>query len=277
MFPRFITEIKNPLLSLLRPPQKMAPFKEAKDLEIRLTDGNLMTASLVKTDHKVPKGLIILIHGIRGQKESFNGLARRLAKRGFHSVAMDLRGHGENTAIHCTFGAKEKYDTSLLIDHLIHKEGIDQKIGLWGISLGGAVSLQTLAIDKRISFAIIESTFSNLSVTVHNYFKHYGGFDIAPYSEYLIKRAGKIAEFQPSEIVPSEACKNITQDILLVHGDKDKRIPIKNAHENFDNLKSHNKDLLIIEGADHGGVWEVGGEEYFEKAFEFLEDVVSRG
>jgi len=277
LFPRFITETKNPLLNLLRPPQKMAPIKQAKDLEIKLSDGNLMTASLVKSEVKVPNGLIILIHGIRGQKESFNGLTRRLAKRGFHSVAVDLRGHGHNSASHCTFGAKEKHDISLLVDHLIHKEGIDQKIGLWGISLGGAVSLQALAADKRISFAIIESTFSNFNGTVHNYFEYFGGFNIPLFTNYLIKRAGKMADFEPSKVITSEACKNITQDILVVHGDKDKRIPLKNARANFENLKSPNKELLIIEGADHDGIWEVGGEEYFERALVFLEGVVMMG
>lgn len=272
-FPRLITEIKNPVMSLFRPAATIAGISSAKILEIPIGEASLMTASMLKTKYPDPKGLVILIHGIRGQKETFNGLARRLSKAGFHSVAIDLRGHGQNTAKHCTFGAKEKEDLSKLIDHLIEEENINCKIGVWGISLGGAVALQAMPNEKRIKFAVIESAFSNLNKTVHNYFRHFAGFDIPPISNYMLKRAGKIAGFDPSITNPSDACTKIHQTVLLVHGDQDVRIPIQHAEQNFKNLLTKNKELYIVAGANHGSVWATGGEKYFDKVFEFLENV----
>jgi alpha-beta hydrolase superfamily lysophospholipase len=101
------------------------------------------------------KGTIILLHGIRSNKESFIGLNTKLSKLGFNSLALDSRAHGQSSGTHCTFGVKEKKDISELISTLSEKEGITENIGVWGQSLGGAIGLQALENDKRIKFGII--------------------------------------------------------------------------------------------------------------------------
>ena len=58
---------------------------------------------------------------------------------------------------------------------------------------------------------------------------------------------------------------------MLVHGDSDKRIPIKNAMQNFKKIKKGK--FLKIKNANHSNVNQKGGEEYFEKVKEFLNDI----
>jgi alpha-beta hydrolase superfamily lysophospholipase len=216
------------------------------------------------------KATIILMHGIRAQKEHFAPIAKMLTVEGYNVFALDIRAHGESEGRFCTFGVKEKTDIKKLIDHLQQVEGIDTPFGIWGQSLGAAISLQAMAMDKRIGFGVIESTFSDFRLTANDYSKFYLGFNIPILTNYLVKRAGEIAEFNPALAKPSEACRNITQPMLMVHGDIDNRISINYGRENYNNLASQNKAFLELKGAAHQNVWEIGGEAYFEKVRAFF-------
>jgi len=197
-------------------------------------------------------------------------MSKKLNAEGFNTVALDLRAHGQSGGQFCTFGVKEKRDVSALIDYLDSEENIDLNIGLWGQSLGGAIGIQALSTDKRLKFGIIESTFSDFRTITHEYFKYHLGFNFPVFTNYLINRAGEISNFNPNEAKPSIYCKNISQPILLIHGDLDKRINIKYAKENFANLSSENKTFNEIKGANHLNVWEVGGSGYFDQTIRFL-------
>ena len=162
-----------------------------------------------------------------------------------------------------------KKDIKKVIDYLSEHENLNH-IGIWGQSLGGAIGLQAMGFDKRIKFGIVESTFSEFKTIVNDYFKLHAGFNFTPFSNYLTNRAGSIANFDANEANPLKYSENITQPILMVHGNQDERIDIKYGKANFSKLKSVDKEFLEIDGANHSNVWKVGGDAYFEKTIVFL-------
>lgn len=271
--PRFITEIRNPLIELLRARNQTTPLPDKqnqKTITFRSFDNTKISCLITYSQLDSTYGTIILLHGIRSNKNSFSELSDKLSEIGYNSVTVDSRAHGQSEGQFCTFGVKEKKDISNLIDTLITIEKLDSKIGVWGQSLGGAIGLQTMSIDKRIEFGIIESTFTDFNTITQDYFKFHLGFNLPPLTKYLIYRAGVISDFDPSEAKPIEYCKKIDQPILIVHGNNDKRISIEYAKENFDNISSNKKTFLEIEGANHLNVWNTGGNDYFENVFEFI-------
>ncbi len=265
--PRIITEIKNPLT-----------YRELDDIKL---PNEFMVNNFVSFDDfqleyfikysktNSAKGTIILLHGIRSKKEHFIELSTYLASKGYNAVALDLRAHGNSEGKHCTFGVKEKKDIANLIDDLKSK-GFD-KIGVWGQSLGGAVALQATEYDKRIQFAIVESTFTDLKTVVADYTGFHLGIKNQFINEYLVYRAGKIAGFNPEVASPYKACENISVPTLIVHGNDDKRIDIQYGRANYKGLKSHNKQFIEVDKATHLNVWEKGGKEYFNKVLEFIQ------
>lgn len=278
--PRFITEINNPLIEFVRTQLLNRPLGTFKNLpngsellNFKSFDEIELSALITYAKIDSAKGTIVLLHGIRASKEHFIRLSRNLANQGFNTVALDLRAHGKSQGIHCSFGVNEKKDIVALINTILENNTIENTpIGIWGQSLGGAVALQAMAIDDRIQFGIIESTFSDFKTVTNDYFKNYMGFGFQPLTNYLVNRAGKIAGFNPDEASPIEYCKQIEQPVLMVHGTKDKRIKIDYGKANFKNLKSTGKRFLEIEGANHASIWETGGDLYFEKVFAFIED-----
>ena len=193
------------------------------------------------------RATIIVLHGIGSAKETYFGFARWLAEQGFNVVVYDQRAHGRSGGKYCTFGFYEKRDVSKVIDKVL-KRYSQLPIGIHGTSLGGAVAIQALAIEKRLAFGIIESTFN----TLENVMEEYGRDLLKFRSRWLVRRilsrAAAIAKFEPFNIKPVESCRDIEQPMLMIHGDADEKIPIAFNLDNFNALKTSDKEFFIVKG-----------------------------
>jgi dipeptidyl aminopeptidase/acylaminoacyl peptidase len=275
--PRAIIQVNGGIIGFLRPvnthlmPDTADYNLNFRDISVRTKDGLTLKGFIVLTDSINQKGTVILVHGVRAYKEHFLPVAKMLSDSGYNAVLIDLRAHGKSEGKYCTFGYLEKQDLKILIDSILNVKGLSPDIGIWGQSLGGAIALQTMAIDNRLKFGIIESSFSDFRIIVHDYFKYFAGFDIPFLTDYIIHRAEKIGHFKADEVVPVNCARQIHQPVLIVHGNKDDRINISYARENYRNLAG--KKEFIEYPATHLNVWQVGEEEYFEKVFEFLDSL----
>ena len=238
---------------------------------MKIDDDSELSGYWIKSEKDTAKGIIILVHGIGGCKEHFLNLSKELSKAGIESIIFDGRAHGKSGGEFCTYGFKEKYDISKIVDKIKSKNP-NYKIGIWGNSLGGAIAIQTLEIEKGIDFGIIESTFTELDKIVFDYKKRIlKGIGIKLISDFGLKRAGEIADFNPNKVKPIESVKNIGQPMFIAHGDSDKNISVEYGKQLFDNLKSKNKELAIIKDGGHFDLFDKGGEEYKSKLLNFIE------
>ena len=277
--PRFITEIKNPLIELFREKaeqQEQELPREYKTFTFQTGDNLKLSGYLKASGTDTTRGTIVLLHGIRGTKEHFIALSKQLSLLGFQTVAIDLRAHGKSEGNDCTFGYFEKEDIAQLLDYLQEVEGVKSGIGIWGQSLGGAVALQAMALDDRLEFGIIESTFSDLEIVVNDYSRFHLGFAIRPLSNYLLERSGEIIGYNPSEVKPLKSAGAIRQPVLMVHGGRDQRINIQYGRANFAQLKSLQKEFYEIPEAGHLDIWKKGGDEYFNKVLTFLTGALAK-
>lgn len=215
------------------------------------------------------RATIIVLHGIGSAKEVYFGFARWLAEQGFNVVVYDQRAHGRSGGKYCTFGFYEKRDVSKVIDKVLRKYS-KLPIGIHGTSLGGAVAIQALAIEKRLAFGIIESTFNTLENVIEEYSKDMLRFRSRWLVRRILSRSAQIAQFRPFDIKPVESCRKIQQPILMVHGDADEKIPITFNLDNFNALKTTDKEFFIVKNARHDNVREVGGAIYQQKLLDFL-------
>lgn len=222
-----------------------------------------------KTD--TVRGIIIFAHGVGGCKETYIGVAAKLANRGIESILIDSRAHGQSEGEFCTYGFYEREDISKVIDFIQTKQS-EVPIGIWGSSMGGAIGLLALAKDKRLQFGLIQSTFTDLHQIVFDYKKRLlGGFGSQFMVNYVLKRAGQIANFNPKEVRPLTAVKNITQPIIIAHGDVDENISYQYGQQLYEHLKATDKEFYLVENGGHIGLWDAGGQVFEDKMLGFIE------
>ncbi len=216
------------------------------------------------------KGVMILVHGVGGCKEHFLALSAQLADIGISSYLFDGRAHGESSGDYCTYGYHEKNDIRQIVD-LIKLEYPNLPVGIWGNSLGGAIAIQTLAIEPRLEFGIIESTFTDLHTITYDYKKRIlKGIGIKALTDYALNRAAQIANFNPDEVRPIDAVRHIEQPMFIAHGTADKHIKVEYGKALFEGLKSKNKIWYPIKGGLHTNLSKVGGDEYHDTLFDFI-------
>ena len=241
-----------------------------ESVSVAIEDNQTLEGFWVNSEQDTTYGIMILVHGIGGNKESFLGLSKRLAKLGVATVSFDNRAHGFSGGEHCTYGFKEKEDISKIID-FIHSKDPSLKVGIWGNSLGGAIAIQSLEIDSRISFGVIESTFTDLSQIVFDYKKRiFKGFGIRALSDYVLNRAGKMAGFDPNGVSPIESVKKISQPVLIAHGNSDDNIHFKYGKQLHQALSSKEKVFVEVENGEHSGLFITGGQKYIDQTMNFI-------
>jgi hypothetical protein len=262
---------------ILQPPRISGPISpdslglSAEHLRIQTDDHVELDGYWVKTKKDTVRGLIILVHGIGGCKEHWLGLSKELAEGGIETIVFDGRAHGKSGGEFCTYGYKEKYDIMKIIDR-VQAANPALRIGIWGNSLGGAIAIQALATDNRISFGVIESTFAELDKIVDDYLtRSLHGVRLRFVSDYGLKRAGQLADFNPDEVKPIESVKKISQPMFIAHGDADTNISVEYGKQLFEQLRSTDKELVIVAGAGHFDLAAKGGEAYKRSLFKFIE------
>jgi pimeloyl-ACP methyl ester carboxylesterase len=239
------------------------------DFNITVEDTIKLKGWFIYSQLKPAHGTIFILHGISNCKNAMLPLARILCCNGFNCACYDLRANGESGGLNCTFGYYEKKDLSKYIDSAIVQFPNSAPYGIFGHSLGAAVALQAMAMDKRIECGIAVSPFADLRTIIRDYFARISLIRINSIPDRALIYTEQIARFQIDSVRPAESAKEITQPVMIIHGLADKNISPVYGKEVYNNLSSKDKYWYPIPGGGHNDLPSIGGEEYNERITEF--------
>lgn len=222
------------------------------------------------------QGTIMVLHGIASCKEAMLPVADKLCRNRFNVVLFDLRAHGESDGDYCTYGYYEKRDMVVVIDSILSKYPHSTPLAMYGNSLGSAIALQTMAIEPRISCAVVESPFATLREIVSDYLTRLIKIRWRSFSDAALDEAGVIANFSVDDVAPETSALSIQVPVLVVHGTLDRHVSIEYGRRVFRNLQSQSKELFEIPDGDHYNLTTVGGEAYGEKFLSFFQKFCRR-
>ena len=132
---------------------------EWKAVQITVPDGVVLGAWLFTPPLHDAAGVLVL-HGIKGNREVMLGHARYILRSGLAVLPPDLRGHGESSGGITTYGIDESGDVSSWADWLVETQHIRCLYGL-GMSLGAGVLLQSVAHENRFRAVAAGSSFAS--------------------------------------------------------------------------------------------------------------------
>jgi hypothetical protein len=258
--------------NILQPRQAGLPQEE---LKILTRDGLKLDCWFVKQPSSA-KGTILYLHGVGDCKIDGVRMTRFFFSRGYNVFLYDSRQHGQSEGAFCTYGFYEKYDVASVIDYLESRNDVKLgSIGIFGTSMGGAVAIQAAAIDRRIAAVIAQASFTELRKVFVDYQKRITRIPWHFIRNVAIGRSQKLANFKARFVSPLEDVKRLHCPILFVHGTEDVNIKPEYSRALHASANSP-KQLLLVEGAQHNDVWDVGGKVYEQTLENFLLKYINR-
>jgi len=204
-----------------------------------ISEGQKISGILHLPDKENPS-CVISSHGLLSSKnsEKYIALGERFSSEGIAMLRFDFRGIGEseggeedNTI------SKKIVDLGSAIDFIRSYIGLGNRIGLVGSSLGGFLSLIKASRDENIRAVVIWATPFHID-------------------DLKSKERGEDTPLPPEvffDDLPKHRLLPLLHKVsncLVIHGEKDELVPVKQAWEIFQNLSTP-KEIHVIGEADH--------------------------
>jgi len=195
---------------------------------------------------------IIMCHGLGSNKDDilYISLQDRINASGITTFRMDLLGHGESDGEYDDLTLTETIDDILCAKHELERIGYS-KIGFIGSSFGGVGGIMAASIEQ-FNFLILISppTYYDVTEMIKSGIYILKELMIVNKTTQKKKAHPNIKFFRDYGSHDSyAAAEKISVPVLIIHGDKDKIVPLIKSRE----LKKKIKDsqIKILRGADH--------------------------
>lgn len=171
------------------------------------------------------------------------GTARQLSEQGYVALALSMRGWPPSGG-RDDCGLEQPDDIARAADWLASLPGVSpDRVGVLGFSQGGQVALLAAARSSRIKAVIAYYPVTDVQrwkeTTSHSGIR-----------DYYIPQVCGFGKWQS----PVYAASKINAPVLLIHGDRDTRVPTEQSVRMQEALRKANRnvELQLIPGAEHG-------------------------
>lgn len=242
---------------------------KTEDTTILSEDGLNLWGKLYFQEEKTDKWVIIA-HGYTSSHEDIQPIALNFYNKGYNLLTPDMRAHGNSEGKYIGMGWLDRKDMLLWIDYVLSLDSNSQ-IVLYGESMGGATVMMTSGEDLPSNVKAIIEDCGYTSVQEMFEAQLYERFGLPPFP---ILNAAEVvtsirAKYNFDEASALEQVKKSKTPMLFTHGGNDNYVPTEMVYRLYEAAQCE-KDILVIDGADHGSAPDVDPDKYYEKVFSFL-------
>lgn len=213
-------------------------------------------------------GAVILMHGVRANRLSMLNRARFLARAGYSVLLFDFQAHGESSGEYITFGYLESRDAQAAVGFL-HQNNQRDKIGVIGVSMGGAASLLATP-PLEVDALVLESVYPTIEEAISDRISmRLGkvGTIFTPLLTYQLKpRLGVGRE----DLRPIKKAAEVQLPKFFIFGTEDRHTRIDESRRLFAQAADP-KEAWSVDGAGHVDLHEYSKHEYERRVLVFLE------
>ena len=243
---------------------------EAQGVSIVSSDGLRLHGLWVPAENSI--GTVLLVHGYRSTYLlDFGPAFARYHEMGFNLLIPEQRAHGESQGKLITFGIKESDDMLQWCNY--HNEHLsDCEIVLSGLSMGASTVIYMLGRDlpSNVRGIIADCGFTSPKAILQSVFCKTTHLPAEPSLLVVDLLTRLFAGFSISQFDSQKILQQASIPILLIHGMQDGFVPREMSQLAF-NACISDKDILLVDGADHGESFLVEPERYVFKVKYFLE------
>ncbi|MBQ4641295.1 MAG: alpha/beta hydrolase [Oscillospiraceae bacterium] len=241
----------------------------AQDAWIESVDGLKLHAHWIPAEN--PVGTVVLAHGYRSTKLVDFGAVYRI----YHNLRMnilvpDQRSHGQSEGKVITFGVKESRDMQGWIQwHNQHNPNLP--VMLSGLSMGASTMLYLAdkELPDNVKGIIADCGFTSPWNIISSVFRNVTHLPAGPSLWIADMFARLFAGFHLREEDTRRSLQNSRIPVLMVHGTGDTFVPCDMTREAFA-VCAEPKELLLVEGAEHGVSFLAEPDRYVETVKNFI-------
>jgi 2,6-dihydroxypseudooxynicotine hydrolase len=190
--------------------------------------------------------VVIMVPGLDSTKEELQATAEYFLARGLATLAIDGPGQGESEYDLPIEPAYEKVATAA-VDYLQDRSGLDrERIGLFGVSLGGYYAARSAAYEKRLRAVValagpyrFDLDWDELPPQTRATFQARSG-----------AKSEEEARARAAELTLEEAAAHIETPLLIVGGGRDRIVRAHHQERLASEVKS--AELVIYPDGGHG-------------------------
>lgn len=245
---------------------------ETNAKEVYITSEDNLKLHAYEIENKEESNIwVIAIHGYTGSGDEMIEAAKHFGDKGYHVLAIDLRGHGKSEGDYIGMGWPDRLDVINWIQYIIQKNE-NNKVILYGISMGAATTMMTTGeeLPSNVKLAIEDcgytSVWDEFADKLNVYF-HLPTFPALDVANMLTRIRAKYDFKEASAVKQVEKSKTPT---LFIHGDEDKFVPFWMLDKLYEAANCP-KEKLIIQGAQHANSSSVNPELYWNTVDNFIE------
>ena len=248
-------------------------------LTLETKDGLKLEAYEVQAEQ--PKAIVIFLSGIHNPSATaYYGHAKLLKSKGYASILLEMRAHGESEGNLICLGFKEYLDVQAAVLHIKNDAKYKEvPIVVYGLSMGGATAINAIGqipqIDALVSlsaYSAWEDVFCD-NMESMNAPKFYIAMQKPFVKLYSMFKYG----IKSYSINPKNQIRNLgDRPALIMHTKEDSQIVFANFERIMENAPAH-VETFIREGDYHlilkneDFIAPEKDQEYSERVIEFLE------
>ena len=208
-----------------------------------------------------PAPVVVVMNGLDSTKEMLQKsvMGTMFARRGLATLFVDQPGTGEALRLH---GMPAVHDSerwaSPVVDWLQQRADVDPRhIGALGVSLGGYYCPRAVAFEPRFACGAVWGANHDWREVQQARLKREGENPVPHYWAHVqwVFGAKDMEDFlaKASHMHLNGVLDRIRVPFLITHGQSDRQIPLKYAHQSYDQLvNSPRKDLFIFTEREGG-------------------------
>ena len=189
------------------------------------------------------------------------GVPQQYARRGISTLLLDHPGVGEALRLqNLKLSPNTEESASAALDYLESREDVDQKrIGVAGISLGGYYAPRAAGFERRLSCVVAWGAINDYGAITQDLLEGSGtNLSVSHWEEHMHWVFGTSSRDELLEITRKmsldEALANIRCPILILHGEKDRQIPLRMAEKTLAGAINSPRAELKVFRKEDGGV-----------------------
>lgn len=242
------------------------PGLALETIHLRSEDG-VDLAGWVLEPREPKGGTVLVFHGIRGCRQASRMQALR--DRGLRSLAIDFRAHGESGGDHTTFGWDERKDVIAAIRYA-RKRWPKDKLGAWGMSMGGAAILLAHEETTKLDAVVLECVYSSIDQAFENRFRMFLPGFLMPLAFGVEQCAQWRLGVSADELTPARWLPQFAPErVMLARGRLDQRV----TESEFDRQVAALPGATVrrLDGLGHTDLFVHGDPDYREAVLGFFE------